>query len=194
VSVINRAKLNAVLQMSVQHQAQLVQMVQAMLDAVPDNIERMRNYARQQQRLELQQMLHKIRGGYATLGAEQLAQVCRSQEHQLESHAAFDEQSLQDVIDMYLQTSAELQSELAGYQQKSSANSEQPLNLHQLYTLLIQQDMQACQLTQSGQTALAKVLSPATAARFSQHVAALEFATAAQILLPHLDIDDNTDT
>lgn len=192
MSVINRTKLNAVLQMSLQHQAQLVQMVQTMLDTVADNIELMRNYARQQQRLELQQTLHKIRGGYATLGAEQLAQVCRSLEHLLESHAAFDELSLKDVIDMYQQTAAELQTELAVYQQKDDS-AEQPLKLRQLYTLLIQQDMQACQLTHSGQKTLAKVLSPATAARFSQHVAALEFATAAQILLPHLDTDDNTD-
>jgi HPt (histidine-containing phosphotransfer) domain-containing protein len=189
VSVINQAKLSAVLQMSPQHQAQLVQMVNAMLDAAASNIELMRRYTHRQQRLELQQMLHKIRGGYATLGAEQLAQACRRLEHILESDAAVTEHNLAQVIALYQQTCAEMRTELGAYQQHAGSD-EQPLDLRQLYTLLIQQDMQACQLTQSGQKTLALVLTPATAARFSQHVAALEFATAAQILQPHLDADE----
>lgn len=185
MSVINRTKLTAVLQMSVQHQAQLVQMIETMLSAAADNISLMRHYVKQPQPVELQQLLHKIRGSYATLGAEQLAQVCRSIEHALENHAPVSEQQLQALISIYQQTCDQIQHELAAYQHHTT-DSNPSIDLQQLYTLLVQQDMQACQLAQSAQHLLAQLMTPAAAARFSQHIAALEFATAAAMLQRYL--------
>ena len=192
MSVINRAKLTAVLQMSVQHQAQLVQMIETMLNAAADNISLMRHYVQQPQPVELQQLLHKIRGSYATLGGEQLAQACRSIEHALENHTAVSEQQLQALISIYQQTCDQIQQELAAYQ-RSTPDSTPTVDLQQLYTLLVQQDMQACQLAQAAAQQLATLLTPAGAARFSQHIAALEFATAAQLLKPHLSSADDAD-
>jgi HPt (histidine-containing phosphotransfer) domain-containing protein len=185
MTVINREKLSAVLQMSQQHQAQLLLMVANMLDDAENNIEQIQQYVQQQQRLKLQQLLHKIRGGYATLGAETLAQTSRALEHLLETDAPFNQADIADFVSIYRQTCTEMRTELTRYPQ-DSPRQNQPLHLNQLYTMLIQQDMQACQLVQASLSELEQLLTPAGAARLNQHIAVLDFVTAAQILEPHL--------
>jgi HPt (histidine-containing phosphotransfer) domain-containing protein len=185
VSVINRAKLTAVLQMSQQHQAQLLQMISNMIDDAEPAIAKIQLNVKQQQRLELQQTLHKIRGGYATLGAEKLALESKALEQMLENNLPFSDADTAEFITLYRQTCAEMRTEIALYQQ-DSAPQQQPLNVNRLYTMLMQHDMQACQLVQSSQKELSKVLAPSEAASFTQHVAALEFVSAARMLEPHL--------
>jgi chemotaxis protein histidine kinase CheA len=185
VSVINSAKLTAVLQMSQQHQAQLLQMINTMLDGVEQTIVQIQLNVQQQQRLELQQTLHKIRGGYATLGAEKLALASKALEQMLGNNLPFSDADTAEFITLYRQTCAEMRSEIALYQQDSTPQ-QQPLNINRLYTMLMQHDMQACQLVQSNQKQLSKVLAPSAVACFTRHVAALEFASAARMLEPHL--------
>jgi chemotaxis protein histidine kinase CheA len=188
VSVINTAKLHAVLQMSQQHQAQLLLMVKNMLDIAEHNITQIEQFLQQQQKLALQQLLHKIRGGYATLGAEKLAEKSRELEHQLDKEAKIADADVTDFIQLYRQTCQDMHAELTRYPKhvQNTATQHPPLQLNQLYTMLVQQDMQACQIVQQTQNALAQLLTPAGAARFSQHVGALEFSCAAEILKPYL--------
>ena len=185
MQVINKSKLDAVLQMSKQHQAQLISMVQTMLDAAEDNITLLQQQLLQQQYSEMQKLLHKIRGGFATLGAEQLAIESKQLEHQLESTKQASSDNLQAVVSVYRQTCQAIQTVLNGYQQISEQDSS-TLDITRLHNLLLQQDMQACDMAQNSQQALTALLGANAAADFSKLVAALEFAKAAQLLQPHL--------
>ncbi|HSG53205.1 MAG TPA: Hpt domain-containing protein [Rheinheimera sp.] len=185
VQVINKTKLDTVLQMSKQHQVQLINMVQTMLDAAEDNITLLQQQLSQQQYSEMQQLLHKVRGSFATLGAEQLAIECKQLEHQLESTKQASSDNLQAVVSVYRQTCQAIQAVLNGYQQTSEQDST-ALDITQLHSLLLQQDMQACDLAQNSLQALTALLGANAAADFSQLVATLEFAKAAQLLQPYL--------
>lgn len=185
MQVINKTKLDTVLQMSKQHQVQLINMVQTMLDAAEDNITLLQQQLSQQQYSEMQQLLHKVRGSFATLGAEQLAIESKQLEHQLESTKQASPDNLQAVVSVYRQTCQAIQAVLNGYQQTSEQDST-ALDITQLHSLLLQQDMQACDLAQNSLQALTALLGANAAADFSQLVAALEFAKAAQLLQPHL--------
>jgi len=190
VQVINRAKLDTVLQMSKQHQAQLINMVQTMLNAAEDNITLLQQQLLQQQYNEMQQLLHKIRGGFATLGAEQLAIESKQLEHQLESTKQASSDNLQAFVSVYRQTCLAIQTVLNGYQQTSEHDSA-ALDITRLHNLLLQQDMQACDMAQNSQQALTAMLGANAAADFSKLIAALEFAKAAQLLQQHLPASNN---
>jgi chemotaxis protein histidine kinase CheA len=189
VSVLNRAKFTAVLNMSPQHQSQLIQTVRNMLDIAEDNILHFQRLLQHQQLSELQQTLHKIRGGFATLGAEQLAEESLAIEHLLDTDASLSAAMLTRYIQLYRLTCSEMQAALNAFQPAAIADSV-PLNLPQLYTMLLQQDMQACQLVTSNRLALEQLLTPAGAARFCQSVTALNFIAAAQMLEPFLSPDN----
>ncbi|HEX5793994.1 MAG TPA: Hpt domain-containing protein [Rheinheimera sp.] len=171
--------------MSQQHQAQLIQMIETLLADTEMNITQLQHYARLQQRTELQQALHKIRGGYATLGAEQLARVSKDLELMLEQPSPFTEADLSEFIAIYRQSCAELHAELIKYQ-PDATTPHIKLNIVQLYYQLQQQDMQACDQVLACQTDLLQLFGPAGAARFSQLVLALNFSDAAAMLLPFL--------
>jgi|GEM_PF-1523836 chemotaxis protein histidine kinase CheA len=190
--LINHARLSAVLSMSKQHQAQLLQMIKTLLADAETNIAQLQHYARQQQHREMQQALHKIRGGYATLGAEQLASVSKALELALEHQQPFSEQDLAEFISVYRQSCDALQAEITKLQ--SNTATEQPAqDIAQLYNLLVQQNMQACDLVQNSPEQLRKILSPAVAESFIQQVFALNFTAAAAILQPLLPPEHKSD-
>ena len=178
--------------MSKQHQAQLLQMINTLLANTETNIAQLQHYARQQQRREMQQALHKIRGGYATLGAEQLASVSKALELALEHQQPFSEQDLAEFISVYRQSCDALQAEITKLQ-SNTATEQQVLDIAQLYYLLIQQNMQACDIVQNSMAQLRQLLPSAVAESFSQHVFALNFTAAAAILLPLLPPEHRLD-
>ncbi|HEY9044152.1 MAG TPA: Hpt domain-containing protein [Rheinheimera sp.] len=185
MALINHTRLQAVLSMSQQHQPQLIRMISTLLADAEKNISQIQSYAQAQQRQELQQTLHKIRGGYATLGAEDLAHVSKTLELALEQQQPISEADLTGFISIYRQSCAALQQEITKLQ--SDVPPEQAgLDLVQLYYLLRQQDMQACALVQNGQDQLKQLLTTAVADNFSQQVFALNFTAAAVILQPFL--------
>lgn len=187
--MINRAKLLAVLNLSPTHRPQLVQVIINMLQTAEGNIEKILALAQQRQSADLQQTLHKIRGGYATLGAEQLAEASRAIEHELENNAVITDTTIAEFISLYRQTCVEMQAELSACQTAMAAD-RLPLNIPQLYTMLTKHDMQAGQLAQSCQFALTQLLAPAGATRFFQLIAGLNFNAAAQMIEPYLTSDN----
>jgi len=192
MALINHTRLQAVLSMSQQHQPQLIRMISTLLADAEKNISQIQSYAKAQQRQELQQTLHKIRGGYATLGAEQLASVSKALELTLEHQQPFSEQDLAEFISVYRQSCDALQAEITKLQSNTAA--EQPaLDIAQLYDLLIQQNMQACDVVQNSMTQLRLLLTPPVADSFSQHVFALNFTAAAAILQPLLPPEHRSD-
>jgi chemotaxis protein histidine kinase CheA len=191
VSVINRAKFTAVLNMAPQHQSQLIKTVRNMLDIAEDNILHLQRLLQLQQRSALLQTLHKIRGGYATLGAEQLAEESLAIEHLVDTNASLSAAMLTHFIQLYRRTCSEMQAALNAYQPAAIADSV-PINLPQLYAMLLQQDMQACQVVTSNRLALEQLLTSTGAARFCQSVTALNFIAAAQMLEPFLSPDNET--
>ena len=183
--VLNKTKFDAVLGMSKKNQAALLKMLQNLLSAAEATIEQLLTYARQQQREPLMQALHKLRGGYATLGAEQLAERCRELEHALEHQASFDEASLTDVITSLRQTCDAIRLALPQPNQAESG-VEKSIDLQQLYTMLKQQNMQAFTLVSSQHDALSKRLPEAIAQQLSERVSELNFSAAADLLAPYV--------
>ena len=185
MALINHTRLHAVLSMSQQHQPQLIRMISTLLADAEKNISQLQSYAKAQQLQELQQTLHKIRGGYATLGAEDLAHISKTLELALEQQQPFSEADLAEFISVYRQSCVALQQEISKLQ--GDIEPEQTvLDIVQLYYLLRRQDMQACTLVQNNQAQLKQLLTNTLADEFSQHVFALNFTAAAVILQPFL--------
>lgn len=188
MTLVNHARLNSVLLMSKQHQAQLLQMINTMLADADANIVCIQQHAAQENSAQLQQMLHKLRGAYATLGAEQLASLSQDLEHALETGIACSQLKFTDFIRVYRQTCTEIQTVLTQYQPDtpltSATNNHPPLNTLQLFTLLQQQDMQAGEIARANLSALEQLLTPLGATKFSQYVSELNFAEAATMLQP----------
>ncbi|MDX5408198.1 MAG: Hpt domain-containing protein [Chromatiaceae bacterium] len=185
MSVLNKTTFDTVLGMSKTHQAALLTMLRNMLKSADDTIEQLQQYARQQQREPLLQALHKLRGGYATLGAELLAERCRALEHALEEQADFDETSLTQVIAALRQTCDAIR--LALPQPASMASSpHNRIDLQQLYTMLKQQNMQAVTVINTEHTALNQRLPSDIAQQLRLLVSELNFSAAADLLAPYL--------
>lgn len=191
--LINHTRLHAVLSISQQHQPQLIRMINTLLDDAEKNISQLQNFAKAQQRQELQQALHKIRGGYATLGAERLANVSKALELALEHQQAFSEADLDEFISVYRQSCAALHEEITKLH-SATAPEQATLDLVQLYYSLRQQDMQACAQVQNAQQQLKQLMTPAVADNFSQLVFALDFTAAAAILQPFLPPEHRSNT
>ena len=183
--VLNKTRFDAVLGMSKNNQAALLTMLNNMLNSADDIISQLHTYARQQQRELLLQALHKLRGGYATLGAELLAECCRALEHALEEQADFDETSLTQVIAALRQTCDAIRLALPQPAQLES-NSHNRIDLQQLYTMLKQQNMQAVTVVNTEHTALTQHLPAAIAQQLSLLVSELNFSAAADLLAPYL--------
>lgn len=191
--LLNHARLNAVLFLSPQHQTQLLRMIETLLANAESNITQLLSYAKAQQREELQQALHKIRGGYATLGADLLARVSKALELKLEHQHPFSEQDLDEFITVYRQSCAALQSEITKHQHTTSTETV-ALDIVQLYYLLRQQDMKAFDVVQNSQAQLQKLLTPELASSFTQQVFALNFTAAATTLQQFLPPEHRSST
>ena len=185
MALINHTRLQAVLSMSQQHQPQLIRMISTLLADAEKNISQIQSYAKAQQRQELQQTLHKIRGGYATLGAEDLAHASKTLELSLEQQLPLSETDLAEFISISRQSCVILQQEITKLQ-ADIGSGQTELDIIQLYYLLRQHNMQACDLVQNNQEQLKQLLTKAVADNFSQHVFALNFSAAAAILQPFL--------
>lgn len=183
--VLNKTRFDAVLGMSKNNQAALLTMLNNMLNSADDIISQLHTYARQQQREPLLQALHKLRGGYATLGAELLAECCRALEHALEEQADFDETSLTPVIAALRQTCDAIR--LALPQPASmEGRPHNRIDLQQLYTMLKQQNMQAVTVINTEHTALNQRLPSDIAQQLRLLVSELNFSAAVDLLAPYL--------
>lgn len=185
MSALNLNKFKSLLNAAHKNKPVLLQMLHNMLSASEDSIVQLQHLARQQQRDALLQALHKIRGGYATLGAEQLAAACQQLERELEQNSPFAEHSLQDIIRLYRQTCKDIHAALqADAEQNSTA--DHIIDLQQLHKLLLQHNMQASDIVAASRDALTKQLPPAVAVQFFQRVIDLDFQAAAALLQPFL--------
>lgn len=190
MSVLNKTRFDAVLGMSNKHQAALLTMLHNMLNSAEDITAQLHTYARQQQRQPLLQALHKLRGGYATLGAELLAERCKALEHTLEQQGSFNENSLAGVITALQQTCDAIRLALP---QPASMDSppHNSIDLQQLYTMLKQQNMQAVTVVNTEHTALNQRLPAAVAQQLSLLVSELNFSAAADLLAPYLSHNES---
>lgn len=190
MTLVNYDRFNAVLLMSKQHQAQLVQMINSMLADTETNIALIQQYVLHNNTNELQHLLHKLRGGYATLGAEQLANLSKTLELTIETGNNGQQLAISPFIHVYRQTGVAIRAALSQFQANAIttdislalADIQTTSTISQLFTLLQQQDMHAVALCHANQAALAHLLTPLAAVKFNRFISELNFAEAATLL------------
>lgn len=181
MTVINRARLESILLMSSQHAPQLLQMMQNLIDAAPQNIAKLEQYLASGDTENTQQLLHKIRGSYATIGADELAKQASALEQTSAGHKSISANALQGFIHIYQQSCNELQS-IIQLQSVQAAAQLDTLDAAQLITLLETQNMTACNMVLQNKLSLNQLMSEPDAKLFFHQVACLDFAKAAELL------------
>ncbi|MEO3679161.1 Hpt domain-containing protein [Rheinheimera sp. FR7-31] len=192
MQVLNKNTFNTVLNLSVKHQPAMLKMLRNLLSAAQTTSEQLRFCARQHQQELLVQALHKLRGAYATIGAEQLAHQCRQLEQALENGAGIDITGVDAIIVLLHQTCDEIQAALPQVENTLSGPGED-IDLKQLYTMLKQHNMRACTVITEAQHTLQHQLPAQVAQALTQHIADLNFDVAATLLEPYLLTTDKSD-
>ncbi|WP_372627511.1 Hpt domain-containing protein [Arsukibacterium sp.] len=164
-------------------------MLQNLIDSTPDNIALIQHYIATSDSESCQQLLHKLRGSYATLGADELVKQSLQLEHQLASTENITQQRWQDFFSVYRQSCDELQAIIREHSLPVTESGSE-LDLCHLHTLLKNQDMTACSVVAKNKFQLNQFLSEVDADKFLHQVAILDFAKAALLLQKYLPTDD----
>ena len=183
--LINKDKLDAVLKMSLKHQAQLISMIKSMLAESEQNIERLIAWVQRAQYDLIQAKLHKIRGGFSTLGAEALIPVSKALEHTLETQHTVSAQALHDFINLYRQTCQQMQLYLEQF--TPAAQPVAAADLPQLLSKLRESNMQACEDALACKERLTALLGEAETTKLLQLINSLQFEAAATLLSDYLN-------
>ena len=178
----NKGTLDTLLLLSGSAPQPLLNMLNNMVSSHPANIEELHHCLQRQDFRTADQLLHKIRGGFATLGAERLAAGCATMEKQLQQHQLPTDETLTAFITLYQDTCTELQQFIEQRQLLLNNAGTQTTDLQLLLKLLQQHDMSACDVAAASTVQLSELLTPAVSARFFHQLALLDFAAAASIL------------
>lgn len=189
MTFINRTRLNSLLMISNKRLPQLLTMLQNMIDTTPDNIAQLQQYIDSADHQSCQQLLHKLRGSYATVGADQLVNYALQLEHNMAAEQFITEQSWQEFFTLYRQSGVELQTIINEHAAPSPASSSE-LDIHHLHTLLQSQDMAACNLIAQSKLQLNQLMQQTDADKFFHQIAILDFASASLLLQKYLSNDD----
>lgn len=182
--LINKDKLDAVLKMSLKHQAQLMQMIRTMLAESEQNIVQLTAWLNSGQHELIQAKLHKIRGGFATLGAEALIPVSKSLEQAIEVQHTISTPALSDFIRLYRQTCQQMQQHLDAF--TPAAQAEISDDLPQLLSQLRESNMQACEQALACREKLHTLLGETDTEQLLQLINGLQFEAAATLLSAYL--------
>ena len=189
VTFINRTRLNSLLMISNKRLPQLLTMLQSLIDTTPDNIAQLQQYIDSADNQSCQQLLHKLRGSYATVGADHLVNNALQLEHNMATEQFITEQSWQEFFTLYRQSGAELQTIINEHAVSSPASSSE-LDISHLHTLLQSQDMAACNLVAQSKLQLNQLMQQTDADKFFHQIAILDFAKAALLLQKYLPTED----
>ena len=188
MTLINRNRLDSLLMLSNKRLPQLLTMVKNLIDSTPDNISQIQHYIATSDHQSCQQLLHKLRGSYATLGADELVKHSLQLEHQLDSAQIVTQQSWQQFFSVYRQSCVELHAIISEHSLPVTESGSE-LDLCHLHTLLKTQDMTACTLVAKNRLQLEQLMSEVDADKFLHQVAILDFAKAALLLQKYLPTD-----
>ena len=183
--LINKDKLDAVLKMSLTHQAQLIPMIRSMLAESEQNISELIAWENSGTYDLLQAKLHKIRGGFATLGAEALIPVSKALEHAIESEHTVPVQALHDFITLYRQTCQHILQYLDDFTPEAVPETE--ADLPRLLAQLRESNMRACEEAIACKEKLSALLGEAETAQLLQLINSLQFEVAATLLSEYLN-------
>ncbi|CAM3794128.1 Hpt domain-containing protein [Rheinheimera salexigens] len=184
MNLLNTATLKKLLLLSNKNQAPLLHLLQTMVDNCSPTITALQQAFSSNDAVTAQHLLHKVRGSFATIGAEQFAQQCAELEQQLQIHTLPSQAEQNLTFNLYQDSCTELQ--LFIQQQAAAKDSVADIDLHHLLHLLEQQNMAATALASTG-TAQLKLLLPAKeVANFFQQLAILNYSAAATLLRTHL--------
>lgn len=188
MTTINYDRLNSILLLSVKNQPQILQMLQNLINNSAHNIELLNQLVTTGQQEQARQLLHKIRGSFATIGADELAKQALELEHLLVEGAAIVPATIQQFIALYQQSCTELQTVVNSHASQPRAQADK-LDLNNLHRLLLTHNMQACNVVLQSETELMQQLPENEASQFFHLVASLDFAAAARLLQDYLPTD-----
>tara|TARA_R110002126_G_scaffold75469_21_gene188394 strand:- start:5905 stop:6483 length:579 start_codon:yes stop_codon:yes gene_type:complete len=185
MTLIDHNRLNSLLLLSVKNKPQLLQMLQNLIDCAPQNTKLLTQFTDDKLDEPARHLLHKIRGSFATVGADELAKSALLLEERLSASNRIESAMLQRFIMLYQQSCAELQTVVrahTGVSGQPAAKFEPEL----LRTLLLSHDMNACNVVLQHKADLQQLMNDADAALFCHQVASLNFAAAATLLHAYL--------
>ena len=185
MTTINHNRLNSILLLSVKNKPQILQMLQNLINNAPQHIALLNQFVVAEQTEQARQLLHKVRGSFATIGADELAKQALILEDQLAAVSAIAPEAIQPFVALYQQSCSELQTVVNSHASQPCEPTEK-LDLNNLHRLLLTQNMQACNVVLQGNTELKQLLPEKQAALFFHLVASLDFAAAARLLQDHL--------
>jgi HPt (histidine-containing phosphotransfer) domain-containing protein len=185
MTIINHSRLNSILLLSVKNQPQILQMLQNLINTAPQNIELLNQFVATEQCEQARQLLHKVRGSFATIGADELARQALLLEDQLAGSSAIASEAIQQFIALYQQSCSELQT-VVNTHSNQSCEPPDKVDLINLHQLLLTHNMQAGNVVLLGKTELKQLLPEKQATLFFHLVASLDFAAAARLLQDYL--------
>lgn len=185
--LINQSRLISLLLLSRKNRPALLQGLQQLIANTDNNTSLLICALQQQDFTAAKTLLHHIRGSFATLGADALAQHAKELELACTSEC-FAVTEPERFIKVYHQTVAELKAFTLNYSANDhgsniTTDTEQIL---QLQGYLSTQNMDALVLTQQLQLPLSVLMGPESAAKFTHQVAILDFTAAEKLLQPYL--------
>lgn len=185
--LINQSRLISLLLLSRKNRSALLQGLQQLIANTDNNTSLLISALQQQDFAAAKTLLHHIRGSFATLGADTLAQHAKELELACTSECLAVTEP-EKFIKVYHQTVAELKAFTLNYSANDHGNNvttdtEQIL---QLQGYLSTQNMDALVLTQQLQVPLSVLMGPESAAKFTHQVAILNFTAAEKLLQPYL--------
>lgn len=184
---INIATLENILLLSQKNQTALLKLLQALADNCPENISALQQAFSQRNKDVAQQLLHKIRGSFATFGADQLAQACAALEQNIQRNILPTQIEQNSFYTLYQESCQALQQYIQ-QQASSQPSSVADTDLHRLLQLLEQQNLAATALASAGAEQLKQLLPVTEVTEFYQQLAKLNYSAAAVLLRSHLTV------
>ena len=187
MSLINQSRLVSLLLLSSKNRLALLQSLQRLIANTDNNTSLLISALQQQDFAAAKTLLHQIRGSFATLGADAMAQQAK----ELESACVAENSNAvkpEKFIRLYHQTVAELKEFTLSYSANESGKNmvADTGQILQLQGYLSTQNMDALALTQQLQLPLCELMGPDDGAKFIHQVAILNFAAAETLLQPYL--------
>lgn len=185
MNVLNTTTLKNLLLLSHKNQAPLLNLLQNMADHCPVNIAELQQAFNTANNEVAKQLLHKIRGSFATIGADAFANNCAEIELQLERDIVPSPAEKTLLFTLY-QDSCQALQQFVQQHTVSKATADTDIDLRQLLHLLQQQNMAATALANKGTDQLNQLLSAKAADEFFKYLAQLNYTAAAELLSSYL--------
>ncbi|MGI5308302.1 Hpt domain-containing protein [Rheinheimera sp. WS51] len=185
MNVLNTTTLKNLMLLSHKNQAPLLSLLQNMVDNCPANITELQQNFQTSNFTLAKQALHKIRGSFATIGADAFASSCSAIEQELERESLPSAAEQTALFTLYQDSCQALQ---AFIQQHNNTNTtpETIVDLTQLLQFLEQHNMAATALANKGSAQLKQLLPAQDSQNFFTLLAQLDYAAAAELLRPHI--------